>query len=153
MRIVFDAYARKMREWSSGGAPNMMRAHQEGCACMDDGAVTRWIVGTIRAEMARQGVSYAELTTRLGRLGVEDNERNIRNKVARGTFSALFFMQCLAALGMSELKLDHPELRGTATKMAEPDLSHVPTMEEILAEVRKVLAESQEGSDAEDSKG
>lgn len=62
--------------------------------------------GMLRAEMARHSVTYAQLAERLSEHGVEDNERNLRNKVARGKFTAGFFLLCLHALGSSHLYLD-----------------------------------------------
>lgn len=62
--------------------------------------------GLLRAEMARRGVTYAQLVERLAAIGVDDNERNLRNKVSRGKFTAGFFLQCLSALGSSQLHLD-----------------------------------------------
>lgn len=54
----------------------------------------------LRAEMMRRGVSYATLAERLAGYGVNDNELNLRNKVSRGRFTAVFLMQCLTALGV-----------------------------------------------------
>ncbi|MHA7820077.1 MAG: DUF6471 domain-containing protein [Erythrobacter sp.] len=34
-----------------------------------------------------------------------DSEANIRNKISRGKFTAVFLVQCLTAIGMSELRL------------------------------------------------
>jgi hypothetical protein len=62
--------------------------------------------GLLRAEMARGGVTYAQLVEKLAVIGVDDNERNLRNKVSRGKFTAGFFLQCLIALGCSSLRLD-----------------------------------------------
>ena len=62
--------------------------------------------GLLRAEMARKGVTYAGLAERLAEIGIEDNERNLRNKVSRGKFTAGFLLQCLTALGSSHLHLD-----------------------------------------------
>ena len=59
----------------------------------------------LRAEMARKSVTYAQLVERLSAIGVDDNERNLRNKVSRGKFTAGFFLQCLSALGTSQLHL------------------------------------------------
>jgi len=59
----------------------------------------------VRIEMVRKGLTYADLVERLKPLGVDDNERNIRNKVARGTFSGVFLIQCLAALGVKTVDL------------------------------------------------
>lgn len=55
--------------------------------------------GIIRAEMARQNVTYSQLAERLASLGVSEDERNLRNKVSRGKFTAAFMLQCLHALG------------------------------------------------------
>lgn len=61
----------------------------------------------LRAEMMRRGVSYEQLATRLAAIGVEDNVLNLRNKVARGRFTATFFTQCLVALGVHELQVPY----------------------------------------------
>jgi hypothetical protein len=61
----------------------------------------------IRVEMAKRGLSYADLVSRLTRIGVAENERSLRNKVARGTFSATFLLQCLVALDVMA-----PDLKG-----------------------------------------
>jgi len=60
----------------------------------------------LRAEMARRGMTYAQLVDALATIGIEDNERNLRNKVSRGKFTAGFLLQCLTALGCSSLRLD-----------------------------------------------
>ncbi len=62
--------------------------------------------GLLRAEMARKAVTYAHLVEKLAEIGIEDNERNLRNKVSRGKFTAGFFLQCLFALGCTSLHLD-----------------------------------------------
>ncbi|TFF18063.1 hypothetical protein E3C22_22440 [Jiella endophytica] len=46
--------------------------------------------GIIRGEVARRSVTYAPLVKRLGEIGVDENERNLRNKVSRGEFTAGF---------------------------------------------------------------
>lgn len=60
--------------------------------------------GIIRAEMARQNVTYSQLVERLESIGVTEDERNLRNKVSRGKFTAAFLLQVLAALGRSDLQ-------------------------------------------------
>jgi hypothetical protein len=60
----------------------------------------------LRAEMARRGITYEELAQRLAALGVRDTAVNLRNKVARGRFSAVFLVQCLRALGARALRLN-----------------------------------------------
>jgi hypothetical protein len=71
----------------------------------DDPWVNR-VKGILRAEMARRGMTYEQLSERLAELGVKDSAVNIRNKVARGGFSAVFFVQCLHAMEVREIRLD-----------------------------------------------
>lgn len=59
----------------------------------------------LKSEMKRHGITYDGLVERLAKIGVEDNAVNIRNKVARGGFTAVFFVQCLEAMGIRELRL------------------------------------------------
>ena len=61
--------------------------------------------GVLRAEMARQNVTYAQLVERLANAGFEENERNLRNKISRGKFTAAFFLDCLAVLGVARIDL------------------------------------------------
>lgn len=62
--------------------------------------------GILRAEMAKQNVSYLQLVERLESIGVTEDERNLRNKVSRGKFTAAFLLQCLAAMGCSTVRLE-----------------------------------------------
>ena len=71
----------------------------------DDPWVNR-VKGIPRAEMARRSITYEQLAERLAELGVNDSAVNIRNKVARGGFSAAFFVLCLYAIGVREVRLD-----------------------------------------------
>ena len=59
----------------------------------------------LKAELKRKSVTYAQLVERLAAIGVVDSEPNIRNKLARGKFTAVFFLQCLEAIGTSSLRL------------------------------------------------
>ncbi len=59
----------------------------------------------VRTEMVRHGVSYEGLVERLAALGVHDTSVNMRNKIARGKFTAVFFIQCLEAVGCRNLNL------------------------------------------------
>jgi hypothetical protein len=60
----------------------------------------------LRAEMASRGITYEELAARLASMGVQDTAVNLRNKVARGRFSAVFLIQCLRAIGVRALRLN-----------------------------------------------
>lgn len=59
----------------------------------------------LKAELKRKGVTYAQLVGKLADIGVMDSEPNIRNKLARGKFTAVFLVQCLEAIGASSLRL------------------------------------------------
>ncbi|MBO6561191.1 MAG: hypothetical protein JJ959_11670 [Nisaea sp.] len=61
--------------------------------------------GIIRAEMTRRSITYDQLAERLSAIGIEFTAVNLRNKVARGGFSAVFFLQCLSAIGCTQLHL------------------------------------------------
>lgn len=66
----------------------------------------RLISGVLKAELKLQGLSYADLSEKLAAIGVEEKVPNIRNKLSRGRFSAVFLAQCLTAIGSKRLKLD-----------------------------------------------
>lgn len=67
---------------------------------------TAQVKGILKAELKRRNVSYKELADKLAALGVEDTERNIANKLARGSFTAVFFVQCLVAIGCQTARLN-----------------------------------------------
>ena len=62
--------------------------------------------GLLKAELKRRNVGYRELAEKLGEVGVHESERNIANKISRGAFSAVFFLQCLKAVGATDIRLD-----------------------------------------------
>jgi Domain of unknown function (DUF6471) len=63
------------------------------------------VQGLLKAELKKRGVTYAMLVEKLKAVGVEETEPNIRNKLARGKFTAVFLVQCLEAVGCSSLRL------------------------------------------------
>jgi hypothetical protein len=63
------------------------------------------VKGMLKAELKRRGVTYAELVGKLGDLGVHETEPNVRNKISRGKFTAVFFVQCLEAIGATSIRL------------------------------------------------
>ena len=60
----------------------------------------------LKAELKRRGIGYKELAERLTAIGVSENEPNIRNKLARGRFTAVFLMQVMAAIGAETIRLN-----------------------------------------------
>ena len=62
--------------------------------------------GLIRAELKRRDMGYADLAKRMEAIGLKVNDRTIANKIATGSFSAVFFLQCMEAMGVKNLPLD-----------------------------------------------
>lgn len=60
----------------------------------------------LRAQMTLKGVNAAGLAQKLAAMGIQETEKNVANKIARGGFSAAFFLQCLTAIGCSTLHLE-----------------------------------------------
>lgn len=71
----------------------------------DDITWERRVSAMLKAELKRKGVTYAQLAGKLADIGVMDSEPNIRNKLSRGKFTAVFLIQCLEAVGASALRL------------------------------------------------
>ena len=63
------------------------------------------VKGLLKAELARRNLSYADLAEKLATIDVKDNERNLSNKIGRGTFTAIFFVQCMEAIGCTTIHL------------------------------------------------
>lgn len=59
----------------------------------------------LKSQMALSGVNYGELIQRMAAIGVDENYKGIANKINRGTFSFVFFIQCMKALGVNEIRL------------------------------------------------
>lgn len=63
------------------------------------------VKGMLRAEMTRRGITYDQLAAKLSEIGVKADPHVLRNKVARGGFSAVFFVQCLRAMGCDRVMI------------------------------------------------
>ncbi|WP_018044074.1 DUF6471 domain-containing protein [Methylobacterium sp. 88A] len=76
---------------------------------MTEGLEEHWdarVKAILKAELKRKGVTYAQLVDKLASIGVKETEPNIRNKLARGKFTAVFMVQVMTAIGAKEIKLD-----------------------------------------------
>lgn len=73
---------------------------------MPDKEWTDRVKGILKAELKRRNVSYKQLAEKLEELGIHESERNINNKISRGGFTAVFFIQCLEAIGAKEVRID-----------------------------------------------
>ena len=73
---------------------------------MDNEDWQQKVKSILKAELKRRNVSYKELVDKLAAIGIEESEKNIANKLARGSFTAVFFVECLVAIGCSTIRLD-----------------------------------------------
>ena len=64
------------------------------------------VKGLLKAELKRRNIGYRELAEKLTALGIRATELNIKNKISRGGFTAVFFIQCLIAIGCTNLRLE-----------------------------------------------
>ncbi|WP_225647050.1 DUF6471 domain-containing protein [Bradyrhizobium australafricanum] len=61
----------------------------------------------LKAEMKKADVTYADLVKRLKKHGLKDEtEAGITMKVKRGSFTAIFFLACVAALELEQVALE-----------------------------------------------
>lgn len=63
------------------------------------------VKGLLKAELKRRNVTYMQLVEKLAAIGISETEPNLRNKLSRGKFTAVFLIQCLEAVGAVELRL------------------------------------------------
>lgn len=63
--------------------------------------------GVLKAELKRRNLTYRDLADLLTKAGHPENERNLTNKIARGTFTAAFLLQCLRVIGCETVDLRH----------------------------------------------
>jgi hypothetical protein len=94
-----------------------------GCSRKPNGQKT--LNRLLRVEMTRRGISYAELARRLASIGVQDTAVNLRNKVARGRFSAVFLVQCLRAIGPRGLRLNEDAIRNSSVARIEREVAEI----------------------------
>jgi DNA (cytosine-5)-methyltransferase 1 len=72
---------------------------------MDDAEWNRYASNLLKAELARAGIGYEELIQRLTGIGVQEGYKGLAAKINRGTFSLVFFAQCMLALGVKTVRL------------------------------------------------
>jgi hypothetical protein len=59
----------------------------------------------LKVEMAKRNFTYKDLVEALSQEGVNEDERNLRNKISRGAFSASFFFICMHAMRVRALDM------------------------------------------------
>ena len=72
-------------------------------------ADTDWhglVKGMLKSEIKRRNMTYEQVSARLAEMGVHETPTNLRTKISRGGFSAVFFVQCLRTVGCKSVALD-----------------------------------------------
>lgn len=72
---------------------------------MNDEEWNRFATNLLKVELARVGIGYDELIKRLDAIGVQESYKGLAAKINRGTFSLVFFAQCMKALGVKSVRL------------------------------------------------
>jgi hypothetical protein len=62
--------------------------------------------GLLKGELKRRNVRYQALSDSLKTTGINESPENIANKISRGKFTAVFFLQCMEAIGVKTLHLE-----------------------------------------------
>jgi len=62
--------------------------------------------GLLKGELAKRNINYIDLAGRLEKIGVHENAQNLSNKIARGTFGTVFFLQVLHVIGCKNIALE-----------------------------------------------
>ena len=62
--------------------------------------------GILKAELKRRNITYEQLVALLSTIDVHETHASILSKMSRGAFQFAFFLQCAAAIGMTNLRLD-----------------------------------------------
>ncbi|HEX4045635.1 MAG TPA: DUF6471 domain-containing protein [Gammaproteobacteria bacterium] len=66
----------------------------------------RLAANILKAELKRRGITYDQLQEKLTALGLNETTNSIKVKISRGAFQFAFFLQCAAAIGIKNLRLD-----------------------------------------------
>lgn len=60
----------------------------------------------IKSELAKKGLTYAQLAEKLKSIGVDESAENINVKINRGSFSFIFVLQAFKALDIKILRIE-----------------------------------------------
>ncbi len=60
----------------------------------------------LKAELAKRDIDYPTLTAKLHEINVNISVEDLRGRMSRGTFSAALFIQCLRAIGVTNLPVE-----------------------------------------------
>ena len=60
----------------------------------------------LKSELKRRNMKYEDLAAKLTAAGHPEKTRNLTNKIARGSFTAGFLLECLHVIGTTSVRLD-----------------------------------------------
>jgi hypothetical protein len=64
-----------------------------------------WIHAIIRMRMAMEDLTYADVAERLGKMGINEDAKNLANKVGRGELPTWLFVSVMRAIGVGRVPL------------------------------------------------
>ncbi|MBN6739788.1 hypothetical protein JKG47_04430 [Acidithiobacillus sp. MC6.1] len=73
---------------------------------MNDDEWKKHAKNMLKAELARRGISYEMLVSKLQAIGVDENYNSVNTKLNRGAFSFVFALQCFKVMDAKEIRLD-----------------------------------------------
>lgn len=76
----------------------------------------------LKSELVKRGVSNLDLVLMLNKIGIEETKASIDSKISRGSFSAIFLLQCLSVIGCHKIELEDYE--NQLLMVAEPNESY-----------------------------
>jgi hypothetical protein len=59
----------------------------------------------LKAELARTSIGYDELVKRLESIGINETYKAVAAKINRGSFTFAFFVQCMKAIGVMDIRI------------------------------------------------
>lgn len=79
--------------------------------------------GILRAELDRRAVTYKKLARLMQSADIPETERSLANKISRGSFSFVFFLQVMRVLGVTTVSLAPTEKVDSVLHTGQPELS------------------------------
>ncbi|MBL6751141.1 MAG: hypothetical protein ISP90_11495 [Nevskia sp.] len=80
-----------------------------------DDRLKRFVQGSLRAEKARRGLTFEQLSRALAEQGIRQSATNLSTKVGRGDMSARLFLALMKVLGCQRIDLRELDIRQAGT--------------------------------------
>lgn len=62
------------------------------------------VKGMLKAEIKRRNMTYEQVSAKLAEIGIRETPTNLRTKISRGGFSAVFFVATMRAIGVEQVR-------------------------------------------------